>query len=183
MRHVCAGNANAPSGLVMRAAVLSLSTRQQAGGFFTTLHVSVACSKLVDVALSSAAALSCAHTCLCAVLNPACQVEKNTGQQYHTKLSLNDCLDLAVERCGIYFRKIEIRQTDMEQQVLLLSSLEAMWQGQRKGSTAALKTNSGSTISGKKGRAKRRQSPNPSNGVVSDSGGCVSDRSNGACLC
>jgi hypothetical protein len=97
---------------------------------------------------------------------PPLQVEKNTGQQYHTSLSLNDCLDLAVERCGIYFRKIEIRQTHGEELVMLLSSLEAMWQGQRKGSTAALKTNSGSTGSGKR-RGKRKQSPMPASGTVS----------------
>jgi hypothetical protein len=95
------------------------------------------------------------------------QVEKNTGQQYHTSLSLNDCLDLAVERCGIYFRKIEIRQSHGYELAMLLSSLEAMWQGQRKGSTAALKTNSGSTGSGKR-RGKRKQSPSPANGQVSE---------------
>lgn len=114
------------------------------------------------------------------------QVEKNTGQQYHTLLSLNDCLDLAVERCGIYFRKIEVRPTAMDQVVMLLSSLEAMWAGQRKGRTAALKTSSGSTATGNKAGSssrrgggggssnkRRHNSPNPSAGTGSVSV-CVS---------
>lgn len=111
---------------------------------------------------------------------PPPQVEKNTGQQYHTLLSLNDCLDLAVERCGIYFRKIEVRPTATDQLVMLLSSLEAMWAGQRKGSTAALNTSSGITATGNKGGSnnsrrgrgggssnkRRHNSPNPSAGTV-----------------
>jgi hypothetical protein len=96
----------------------------------------------------------------------ALQVEKNTGQQYYTHLSLNDCLDLAVERCAIFFRKIEIRQTQAEDMVLLLSSLEAMWAGQRKGSTAALKSGGSSSTGGNRRRGKRKQSPTPPNGTV-----------------
>lgn len=128
--------------------------------------------------------MSTSH-CLCLHLSThqhPPQVEKNTGQQYHTLLSLNDCLDLAVERCGIYFRKIEVRPTATDQLVMLLSSLEAMWAGQRKGSTAALKTSSGSTTTANKGggsnsrrgggggsssNKRRHNSPNPSAGTGS----------------
>jgi hypothetical protein len=67
-----------------------------------------------------------------------------------------------VERCAIFFRKIEIRQTQAEDMVLLLSSLEAMWAGQRKGSTAALKSGGSSSTGG----GKRKQSPTPPNGTV-----------------
>lgn len=75
-------------------------------------------------------------------------------------LSLSDCLDLAVERSAIFFRKIEVRQTRGEEMVILLSILEAMWQGQRKGSTAALKTSSSSTATATgngRRRGKRKQ--------------------------
>lgn len=91
-------------------------------------------------------------------------MEKNTGQQYFTMLSLNDCLDLAVERCAIFFRKVEIRQTRGEELVLLLSSLEAMWQGRRKGSSASIKSSSSSGSSKKRG--KRKSSPPASNSNV-----------------
>lgn len=79
-------------------------------------------------------------------------------------LSLNDCLDLAVERCAIFFRKVEIRQTRGEELVLLLSSLEAMWQGRRKGSSASIK--SSSSNGGTKRRGKRKSSPPASNSSV-----------------
>lgn len=84
------------------------------------------------------------------------QVENVARQQYHTLLSLNDCLDLAVERSAIFFRKVEVRQTRGEDMVLLLSILEAMWQGQRKGSAAALKTSSSSTATATGTASKRR---------------------------
>lgn len=71
-----------------------------------------------------------------------------------------------MERCAIFFRKIEIRQTQAEDMVLLLSSLEAMWAGQRKGSTAALKSGGSSSTGGSRRKGKRKQSPTPPNGTV-----------------
>jgi hypothetical protein len=82
-------------------------------------------------------------------------------------LSLNDCMDLAVERCAIFFRKIEVSKPCGPEMLGLLSTLMSMWLGQRKGSTAALKTSSGSTATatGNKRRGKRKQGG--SNGAVS----------------
>lgn len=131
------------------------------------------------------------HACVwCPLVCLSWQVEKNTGQQYHTMLSLNDCLDLAVERSAIFFRKIEIRQTCGEELVMLLSSLSAMWEGKRKGSSAAInKTSSGSNGNGngggggnKRRGSKRKNSPFPSNSTVREivapkSSGCLASHS------
>jgi hypothetical protein len=83
---------------------------------------------------------------------------KNTGQEYPKLLSLNDCLDIAVDRSALFFRKVEVRQTQAEDVVLLLSSLEAMWAGQRQGSSATLATSKASGGSSRR-RGKRKQAP------------------------
>lgn len=110
------------------------------------------------------------HMCVRLRVSDACvQVEKKgTSEQRETLLSLNDCLDLAVERCAIYFRKVEIRQTREEEMVMLLSSLEAMWEGRRKGGSAVVKTSSGGNSG--KGRRGGKRKANSSSCAVSVGG-------------
>jgi hypothetical protein len=100
---------------------------------------------------------------------PLLQVETNTGEQYHTALSLNDCLDLAVERCALFFRKVAVSGPHAPQdEARLLSSLEAMWQGRRRGSSAALRGGRASSGSGsRQRRAKRKPGVQHSRSAVS----------------
>jgi hypothetical protein len=102
--------------------------------------------------------VDCTVDCIRDCLALSCmQVMKNTGQEYPKLLSLNDCLDIAVDRSALFFRKVEVRQTQAEDVMLLLSSLEAMWAGQRQGSAATQATSKVSAGSSSRLRGKRKQ--------------------------
>eukprot|EP00879_Flechtneria_rotunda_P026193 GHRR01027913.1.p1 GENE.GHRR01027913.1~~GHRR01027913.1.p1 ORF type:complete len:147 (+),score=47.97 GHRR01027913.1:406-846(+) len=70
----------------------------------------------------------------------AAQVEKHTGQQYSKMFSLNECLDICMERCALFFRKVQIRPQGDEKHAALLITLEKMWAGKRRKASNAITT-------------------------------------------
>lgn len=84
------------------------------------------------------------------------QVEEGNGQQHFELQSLDDCLQLAVERCALFFRKVQVHKP--ENMALLLSRLEATWRAQHKGSSSSSSSKGSSSsskgISRHKGKRK-----------------------------
>lgn len=84
---------------------------------------------------------------------PLTQVERHTGEQYFKKLSLTECLKISQQRCALFFRKVEIRQTRGEELARVLSLLEELWL-----SGAGSSTSGGSRSRGKRKRGGRARS-------------------------
>ncbi|KAF8068441.1 PU1 [Scenedesmus sp. PABB004] len=83
-----------------------------------------------------------------------CQVEKvHTGEQYFKLYSLRECLRTSVERCALFFRKVDIR--DPEQQAALLGMLEELWAGRGRAASRAASAGGGAkgvAVGGKRAR-------------------------------
>ncbi|WIA30500.1 hypothetical protein OEZ86_000584 [Tetradesmus obliquus] len=102
-----------------------------------------------------------------------CQVERHTGQQYFKRMSLRECLKVSVDRCAIFFRKVEMREEkgDGGQQVQkLLEVLQQLWHG---GSSAARK-------GAKRKRGASQQRSSKGSGTKRDAAGATDSAASSA---
>ncbi|KAF6259584.1 hypothetical protein COO60DRAFT_995842 [Scenedesmus sp. NREL 46B-D3] len=81
-----------------------------------------------------------------------CQVERHTGQQYFKRMSLRECLKVSVDRCAIFFRKVEMQRQHGDEALRLLEALQPLWhgrsstarkRGKRKRGTSQLRSSKG----------------------------------------